>query len=178
MEYRLDGVPQVIVLDIRSLRGLSLKGLPDGSHYFVVYATDLFGHNGSSETVHFTVDTVPPNISILSPISKQHFVDDSIDTIPLTYVTTEPISWKGYSLDGQQNVTIAGNMTLGGLSVGQHTLTVYANDTVGNSAASETITFIVAEPEPFPTVPVAVASGASIATIAAGVLVYFKKRKH
>ena len=32
--------------------------------------------------------------------------------------------------------------------------------------------------QPFPTVPVAVASGASIAMVAVGALVYFKKRKH
>jgi len=35
-----------------------------------------------------------------------------------------------------------------------------------------------AEPEPFPTVPVAVASSASVAFVGAGLLVYFKKRKH
>ncbi len=31
--------------------------------------------------------------------------------------------------------------------------------------------------EPFPTLPIAVASGASIAAVAAGILVYFKKRR-
>jgi len=44
--------------------------------------------------------------------------------------------------------------------------------------ASETVTFTVAVPEPFPTVLVAVASVASIAVVIAGLLVYFKKRKH
>ena len=33
-------------------------------------------------------------------------------------------------------------------------------------------------PEPFPTTLVAIASGASVAVISIGLLVYFKKRKH
>ena len=72
-------------------------------------------------------------------------------------------------------MTIAGNTTLVGLSNGLHTLTVYANDTVGNVGTSETISFTV--DVPFPTALVISASGVSLAVVAAGLLVYFKKRK-
>ena len=54
-------------------------------------------------------------------------------------------------------------------------MTVYAEDSLGNMGASETVVFSVASP--FPTVPVAVASGASAIAVAAGLLVYFKKFK-
>jgi hypothetical protein len=59
--------------------------------------------------------------------------------------------------------------------MGVHNVTVYAWDTAGNVGASETITFTVT---PFPTAPVVAASVASIAVVTAGLLVYFKKRKH
>jgi hypothetical protein len=86
----------------------------------------------------------------------------------------------GYSLDGEENMTVAENVTLPELSVGQYTLRVYANDTAGNLGVSETVTFSIAEPETetFPTLSVAVASGASIAAVAAaGIVVYWKKHK-
>jgi hypothetical protein len=68
-------------------------------------------------------------------------------------------------------------MTLPQLSNGAHNVTVYAADEAGNMGASEAVTFTVAVPEPFPTVPVAVASVAAVAVASVGLLVYFKKRK-
>jgi hypothetical protein len=81
-------------------------------------------------------------------------------------------------LDGQENVTVAGNTTLANLPYGEHNVTVYATDNVGN-IASETITFTIAEPEPepFPTTLVATGAVATIAVVGVGLLVYFKKRK-
>jgi len=54
-----------------------------------------------------------------------------------------------YSLDNQANQTINGNCTLTGLTVGTHSIVVYANDTFGNMGKSETVTFTVAKPEFF-----------------------------
>ena len=83
-------------------------------------------------------------------------------------------------------MTITGDTTLPELSYGSHSLTVYANDTVGRFGASETVYFSIAEEteaetqpsEPFPTtLAIAAASGASVAIVGAGLLVYFKKHK-
>jgi hypothetical protein len=84
-----------------------------------------------------------------------------------------------YSLDGLDNVTVAGNTTLAGLSIGEHNVTVFATDEVENTGASETVFFTIAEPaEPFPTTML-IAPIASVAVASAlGMLVYFKKRKH
>jgi len=87
----------------------------------------------------------------------------------------KPAVWMGYSLDGQDNVTITGNTTLSGLTSGLHSVTVYAKDSFENTGASETITFSVEEP--FPTMLVAVAAVA-VAVGSVGVLVYFRKRNH
>jgi len=50
----------------------------------------------------------------------------------LNYTVNEPVSKIFFVLDGQWNVTIAGNTTLAGLSNGVHNVTVYAWDDVGN----------------------------------------------
>jgi len=45
-------------------------------------------------------------------------------------------------------MTITGNFTINDLPNGTHTLTVYANDTLGNMGASETIVFTVIDTFP------------------------------
>jgi len=143
--------------------------LSDGSHTIIANA---FGAGAACVT--FTIDTTPSNVSITSPENKTY---ESFD-VPLNFTVNEPVSQIAYSLDGQENVTVAGNTTLTGLSPGEYNITVYAQDTVGNVGASETIYFNIAEePVPFPTTLV-VATVASLAVIGIGLLVYFKKRNH
>jgi hypothetical protein len=139
---------------------------------------DFFLLEGSS-TVYFTVDTVPPTISIVSPENRTYDTTD----ISLNFTVSEPFSWAGYSLNGHENVTIAGNTTLTGLSDSSYNLRVYANDTAGNMGYSETVCFSISQeteptpqPEPFPVVPVAAAS-VIVAVVVLGFLLYFKKRK-
>jgi len=118
-------------------------------------------------------DTVPPRISIVSPENKVY----NASSVQLTFLIYETSSMS-YSLDGQDNVTIAGNTTLRGLPNGAHDLTVYATDSAGNTGASETISFNIEMPEPFPVAPVAAASVATIAVVSVALLVYFRKRRH
>ena len=82
-----------------------------------------------------------------------------------------------YSLDGEGNITITGNTTLTGLANGDHNLTICGVDETGNLGTSKTTYFSVEMPEPFPTAFVVAASGASVAFVGVGVLVYFRKRK-
>ena len=103
----------------------------------------------------------------------------STTNIPFDIFVSQPVGWLGYSLDFQTNVTISGNTTLTSLSQGSHSLTVYGNTTQGVPAASETVAFTVAEPESFPTVPVAAVSAASIAAVAiAGLLLLTRRKRH
>ena len=159
--YSLDGQANATIIGNTTLNGLS-----DGFHNLTVYATDIFGNIGSSVRVHFTIDTTLPSISILSPENKTYGTTD----IPLNFTVNEPVSWMGYSLDGQANATLSGNTTLTGLSDGTHSLVVYAKDTVGNTGTSETIYFGI---EPFPTLIAAAIVIAAVVGIA--LLVYFAK---
>ena len=119
-------------------------------------------------------DTLPPSIAVSSPENKVY----NASSVPLVFSIYEPASWMGYSLNGQDNVTVAGNTTLSGLPNGSYNVTVYVTDRAGNTGASETVSFSVDVPEPFPTLLVASASGVSITAVAACLLYYRKKRNH
>jgi hypothetical protein len=125
--YSLDGRANVTIIANTTLTELS-----EGSHTIVVYANDSSGNSWSSETVYFTIDTLPPSISILSPENKTYATADVL----LSVAVNEATSRMEYSLDGNANVTILGNTTLTGLSDGSHVLTVYATDAAGNTGTS------------------------------------------
>jgi hypothetical protein len=165
---------------------VNLTNVTDGEHILVVYAyASGFEYEQwyevprsfvvySSSSVTFTLDTTSPSVSVLSLENMTYYRSD----VALNFTVNESVSHVTYSVDGQDNVTVAGNTTLTGLSPGVHNVTVYATDVVGQIGASETIAFTVAEePEPFPTAQV-VASVAILAVVGGGLLVYFKKRKH
>jgi hypothetical protein len=124
----------------------------------------------------FGYGTVPPKIAVDSHVIGNY----TSGNVSLAFTVNKPAPWIGYSLDGQDNVTVTRNITLMGLPVGLHNVTVYAKDKFENIGTSETVTFTITEepPEPFPVVPVAAASVASAGVIAVGLLVYFKKHKH
>jgi N-acetylneuraminic acid mutarotase len=126
---------------------------------------------GMSDSL-YELATTPPEISVLTPLN-QTYADSSVS---LVFTVNKPVKWTGYSLDGQDNVTIVGNTTLSGMSDGLHNVTVYAEDSFGNMGASETVSFSVEVP--FPTTLVATASGILVAAISIGLLVYFKKHHH
>jgi hypothetical protein len=176
----------------RLSKSLELTDIPEGNHSIKIYAT--IWHYSSIEklesvfesylqyhdltmasrgvTVFFNVDTVSPKIVFSCPKNVTY---DSSD-VSVDFTVDELCSKCSYSLDGQDNVTIAGNMTLAALPNGEHNVTIYAIDEAGNTGVSEIIYFTVDVPEPFPTTLV-VASVITVATVGIGLLVYFKKRK-
>jgi hypothetical protein len=97
--------------------------------------------------------------------------------VSLVFTVDKQVNWTGYSLDGEQNVTITGNTTIANMTNGLHSITVYANDTFGNVGASQTITFTIAKPEPFPTATVAAVSTALAAIAFIGLVLYLRKHK-
>jgi hypothetical protein len=158
---------------------INLTGVPEGKRYITVYAVEwgayiydsfvhMFSINGSS-SVSFTIDA-SPSVSALSLVNMTY---DSSD-VPLIFIVSEPVSQMSYSLDGKENVTISGNTTLAGLANGDHTITIYAKDEMGNTGFSEKVYFTVEVP--FPTT-IVVAPLASVVVVGAVLAIYFKKRK-
>jgi hypothetical protein len=125
----------------------------------------------ASFLVNYEQEVTPPKISVLSPLNQTY----NTSNVSLAFSISKSVNWAGYSLDGQQNVTINGNTTITNLSYGLHSITVYANDTFGDMGASNTVTFTIATP--FPTATVAIVSAIAVLVVVAGLLVYFKKRK-
>ena len=122
---------------------------------------------GSSNTVFFSVDTLPPILQILVPQNQTYDVTD----IQLTFTLNEAFSNLAYSLDGQSKKDIVGNVTLPALSNGAHRLTLYAADELGN-LAEKTVFFNVS---PFPIVAIAAVVAIVIIVLASGYLLYKHK---
>ena len=163
MGYSLDNHPNVTIKTETNLLGLS-----QGNHNVTIYANDSLGNMGSSNTVFFSVDTLPPILDILVPKNQTYGVTD----IQLTFTINEAFSNLAYSLDGQSKKDIIGNVTLPALSNGAHRLTLYASDELGN-LAEKTVFFNVS---PFPIV--AIAAVVAIVTIAlASVYLLYKHKK-
>lgn len=162
--YSLDGQANVTITGNTTLSGLS-----DGSHRIILYANGSFGNMGASSVAPFSVDTTPPKITMISPENKTYDTTD----IQSAFTFDEPVTWIGYSLDGKDNVTIIGNITLAALPAGSHSLTVYAEDAVGNIGASKTVYFNI---QLFPTTLVVAAAVTIVIATAAGYL-FLKRRK-
>jgi len=135
-----------------------------------VYGPQITEYATNDQYTPVGYGTVPPVIDVVSP--RSHTYNES--SVSLVFTVNKPVNWTGYSLDGQETVTMTGNATLEGLANGVHNVTVYAKDTFGNTGASETASFTVETP--FPAMMV-VAPVASVAVIGVGLVVYFKKRK-
>jgi hypothetical protein len=147
---------------------------------YIIEQVNAGHYNFTFPSVSFVVDKPSIVVSILSPTYNIYNSSD----IPLYFAVNRPtagLSWMGYSLDSQPNITIYGNITLTGLTASSHSLIVFVNDTFGNMAESHTSQFTVAtlaEPqsEPFPTLQVTVLI-AIVAIVSAGLLVYFREHR-
>jgi N-acetylneuraminic acid mutarotase len=163
MGYSLDNQANVTVKP-----EIKFLNLTQGEHSLVLYANDSQGNMGFSDVIFFSIDSLPPKIVILAPQNQSYGTND----VQLTIAVNEPISKLVYSLDGQENKTIIGNVTLPALPNGSHSLTVYASDEVGNYAL-KTVYFSIA---PFPFIEVTAIAVIITIVLASGYL-YYKHRK-
>ncbi len=106
--------------------------------------------------------TPSPEITILYPTNGTFFnVSMGVVSFQLKYATHNTLSWIGYSVDGGQNKTAYGewyniqqisydaegnpSVRVSGVfeSDGNHNLTLYANNTSGDWATPQTVTYLV-----------------------------------
>lgn len=93
-----------------------------------------------SENTEFYIgpeDLIPPVIQLLSPENVTY----GSESVPLVFTIDERTFWLGYSWNNLENVSIAENTTVSGLTNGPHSIIVYANDTSGNMGSSEEVYF-------------------------------------
>ena len=93
-------------------------------------ASDIAGNGNTAATqLSRTVDTTPPSVALVLHPPLQ-----STDDSPQFTFTADPGTTTTCSTDGGPFVPCAGSVTLSGLSVGSHTLTVRATDAAANTA--------------------------------------------
>ena len=173
---------------------IELTGIPEGPQSIEVIAVESGSRKTSqnglqiyygkyrlidSSTVNFTVDNPAPFISVITPEVTTYDLE-----VPLNFTVNEETSWMGYSLDGQDNVTLTETtLNLTELADGSHTLTVYATDTDGKTGASKTIRFTIAkeseseQPDQLNLILAGALTCLAIATVL-GLLIYLKKRDY
>ena len=142
--YSLDGSPNVTITENTTLTDLS-----EGPHVVLMWMNDSEGNIGPTLPIWFTIDTIAPVITILSP-SNVTYMTGSIGFFMM--VDEISPSWIGYSLDDEDNITYTGDILLDGMIEGSHRLIVYANDSFGNMGISE-VRFTVEFPSTSTTIP-------------------------
>ncbi|RLG13900.1 MAG: hypothetical protein DRN66_03310 [Candidatus Nanohalarchaeota archaeon] len=117
------------------------SSLSDGIYNWYINCT-AGGVINQSEIREITIDTIPPQITILSPLVQQ-YADSSIW---FNATLNEEADWCGYSLDSaanwtMQNTTGNWNDLNSSMAEGQHNVVFYCNDTAGNMNSTSAIYF-------------------------------------
>lgn len=102
--------------------------LSDGAQTITVQAKDPYG-NSATKTIHITVDTTPPALTLTQPASTT--VLTSSATLPVSG-TTEPgaaVTVRGSAVSAGSDGSFSTSLTL---SEGTHTVEVVASDALGN----------------------------------------------
>ena len=176
---------------------IDLAGLIDGWHKLIITASgtspynpdpkdggSIFAKVSSSASIQFLFDISKPNITILTPQNQTY----TTSQIPLNFSISEPTDSITYSLDQYPSQIIYENTTLSNLAVGTHSLTIYANDTIGRLGSSQTVYFTIAQDtetqistektsQTFPTTSLAIISACSIVFTGIAIAVIYVKRR-
>lgn len=96
----------------------------EGSNVLIVNASD--GVDWVSTTLYFTVDSIPPNITITSPVNDITYRLSGV--IDLLVSASEDIDTWIYNINGDGNVTFTPDISFD-LDDGSYNLLIYANDT-------------------------------------------------
>jgi len=158
----------------------AIGGVSILSESYIGYDYKSLYHDTVEEYTPFGYGTVLPVIAVISPEVANY----SSSEVPLNFVINKPANWVTYSLDGMNNVTIAGNTTLTDLANGSHNIVLYASDEFGNIGASQTMLFTVdkgaqtqLQPKPLQTASIIAFSVGVTVTIVVvvGLVFYYKK---
>jgi hypothetical protein len=182
-------VALVLALLFSTLAGTLLVDSVKANGYIPTANTEIEIDNPQNKT--YTNNTIALNFYVWEAFRWLNFFYslDGQEMKAIENMTTT----SEFDLNAGKNPTVIvtnlrGSCVLSNLSEGWHNVTIYQigdyptgipqNGEIINSASTQFIIAIPPEPKPFPTTFIITASGVSLAVAGAGLLVYFKKRKH
>lgn len=121
--------------------------LSDGSHTVTVAATDNDGNTKTTTSVTFKIDTVPPALSVTSPVDG---LVTNQSTVTVTGTTNDATSSPVTLTINGEDVTVTSSGTFSHvvtLTNGTNTITVVATDAAGKSTTvTRTVTYNTSAP--------------------------------
>lgn len=117
----------------------------DGVYTWFVNATDSDGENTTSSTRNFTIDTIPPNLTITFPTNGTSILTlTSTVNVTLNVSVSDNVDLDScFFFNSTANITLTcPNNASVVLGPGFHTLIYYANDTAGNLQQNATTLFV------------------------------------
>lgn len=153
---KLDGTPISNIQTSKITNGYQFTATTtysEGPHTVTVDAADNDGNSATQKSISFTVDTVPPTLSVTSPADGFITNSNTVNVIGTTNdATSSPVS-----ITITVNGTDQGTVTVGGdggfsksvtLAEGQNTIIVTATDVAGKSSSvTRTVTLDTSVPQ-------------------------------
>jgi hypothetical protein len=150
MGYSIDGQENSTITG-----NTTLTNLLDGAHDLVVYCNSTNGNMGESNTVHFSVDTTPPNITNVSQVPQRTSVTP-VDEVKINATVTDATSGikqviLNYTTNNTTYLTInmtnfGGNIynaTIPTLPLGTNvTYVIEAEDNASNTITTQQLGFV------------------------------------
>lgn len=128
------GVTVTSIANGYSITYVPQTALTDGSHTVTINITDNDGNSATAVSKTFTVDTIPPTLSITTPANATTYTNvTSITVVGVTNdATSSPVS---VTVNGTVvTVDASGNFSKSvTLSVGSNTITVISKDAAGKT---------------------------------------------
>ncbi len=119
-----------------------------GSNTVIIYVNDSVGNENSS-SVTFTLDSIAPSLSIVYPPNSTNTTDSSINVnYTVSDGTLGSCKWSNDSGASNKSLTCGANITGQSWDEGSNTVTVWANDSVGNENSSS-VTFTLDTTPPY-----------------------------
>jgi len=141
IEYYEISVDSLPFSNVGQANEYTIEDLGEGGHTVRIRAHDYAG-NTAVAWVNFTVDTLPPELEILSPHEDQLVPGPDV-TVRWEVSDENGVSEIWLSIDGTSWIRVSGDSyTLGDLEDGGHAVTLRARDPAGNWA-EDSVTFTV-----------------------------------
>ncbi len=128
-------------INVGNVDNYTFTGLSDGDHIIYVTAYDISGNN-RTESISVTVDTTPPEISIIAP-NEGSYINSSTVVIRWSVEDLTPVGFM-LSLDGGMWTSVGEvtEFTLHDLQDGAHNVALMGIDKAGNQQSAEVNFFV------------------------------------